>query len=546
MWLQFFAQNAHFGINLFASLFCLGICWLYFDAWSNHHKLQELLKWLGFASLGLSFLLSATVIEQSVLGKSLFVSTTSALVVAFRLAGYIAIILGQIAEPLQAVPKNKGLVLIDEEETAPAKTKVTTKTKKSHGIMAGFGLSIKWLTPVAGLTVAALYFRRATIGLERHLKPVAYAFLLFALADTLSLSSLLRTSSNPIIFSWVAAFGIIWWLQHIALLAGVIVLGIWTWSYLAQRFFSQLFMIFASMIVVVFLIVSVGFTGLLLKSVQSELIKNLKTASSVLNYAISSKKAEASSSAGQLAGNSEVVAAINSSDRSKLKAITSTYLVDKKLSDVIITNQSGMVLLRAKDTEQWGDSMSDNQLTKRALLGLNQSTVTIKEAVTAPSVEVRSAVAVKDQAGNVVGSITTSLELGSASVDGIKQATGLQSSIYGGNKLSATTLLAADGKTRTVGSKINNKSINTTVLDKGDEYSGAVDLQHRKMLVSIVPLKDVDNDTVGMIATAIPESSSLATAGHSVEVTFIMTALLLVASIYPIILITRGLVRQIN
>jgi hypothetical protein len=362
----------------------------------------------------------------------------------------------------------------------------------------------------------------------------------------LSLSSLLRTSSNPIIFSWVAAFGLIWWIGHISLLAGVIVLGIWTWSYLAQRFFSQLFMIFASMIVVVFLIVSVSFTGLLLKSVQSELLKNLKTASSVLNYAISSKKAEASSSAGQLAGNSEVVAAINSSDRSKLKAITSTYLVDKKLSDVIITNQSGMVLLRAKDTEQWGDSLSDNQLTKRALLGLNQSTVTIKEAVTAPSVEVRSAVAVKDQAGNVVGSITTSLELGSAFVDGIKQATGLQSSIYSGNKLSATTLVAADGKTRTVGSKISNKSINNTVLDKGNEYSGAVDLQHRKMLVSIVPLKDVDNDTVGMIATAIPESSSLATAGHSVEVTFIMTALLLVASIYPIILITRGLVRQIN
>lgn len=171
-----FSQNAHFGINLFASLFCLGICWLYFDAWSNHHKLQELLKWLGFASLGLSFILSATVIEQSVLGKSLFVTTTSALVVAFRLAGYLAIILGQIAEPLQAVPKNVGLVLEDESEAKPAKTKASTKTKKNHSIMAGLGLSIKLLSPVAGLTVAALYWRRATVGLERHLKPVAYAF----------------------------------------------------------------------------------------------------------------------------------------------------------------------------------------------------------------------------------------------------------------------------------------------------------------------------------------------------------------------------------
>src|SRR5882762_7859502 len=187
MWLQFFAQNAHFAIYLFAALVCSGIAWLYIDAWSNRHKLKELCKWVGFASLGLSFLAQATVIEQSVLGRSLLGHVTSGLIIIFRLVGYAGIITGNLIDPLQAVPQNKGLVFDEPEEKKddspatkqPADSATDQPTAKaSLGIASFISLSSKWLLPAGGLTVAVLYWRRATTGLERHLKPIARGFLL--------------------------------------------------------------------------------------------------------------------------------------------------------------------------------------------------------------------------------------------------------------------------------------------------------------------------------------------------------------------------------
>ena len=46
--LQFFGQNIHFAINLFAALVFFAVFWLYFDAWTNKHDVKVLAKWLGF------------------------------------------------------------------------------------------------------------------------------------------------------------------------------------------------------------------------------------------------------------------------------------------------------------------------------------------------------------------------------------------------------------------------------------------------------------------------------------------------------------------
>jgi hypothetical protein len=536
MWLQFFSQNAHFVINLFAALVCLGTCWLYFDAWSNRHDKKELLRWVGFLVLGLSFLLQSTIIEQSVLGKSMFGQVSTLLGVITRLIGYGAIIFGQLVEPLQAVPDNKGLVMDKSDKpSAPAAV-----------ILGTIGTSFKILVPFGSLAISALYWRRATTGLERHLKPIAKAFILFAISDLLAQATLLRGTSNPVLYSLVAAFGWVWWAQQIALLGGVIVLGLWTWGYLLERFFSQLFMIFISMIVIVFMIVSVGFTSLLLRNIQTDNLKNLSTAANVLNYALGAKQAQTASAAGQLAGSTDVLNAINNRDREQLKKLTSTYLADNKLTGLILTNQSGQVLLRAEDSEQWGDSVSNDDLIKRALLGISQSTMSVHSGTSAPIMQVRSAVTVKDAAGNIAGGVLASVDLSSAFVDGIKKTTGLQSSIYSGNTLSATTLLSPDGKTRPIGVKISDINIKDKVLVKGQIFSGILALQHKQMLAVFVPIKDVDNSPIGMLLVAQPGSSILQTAGHSVEVTFIIMAIILLLSIYPIMLVVKALVRQIS
>lgn len=312
MWWQFVGQNIHFIIHLFAALICLGVAWLYLDAWTNQHSLKELLRWTGFLLLGLSQFVQATTIEQTVLGQPLFGHFRSGLLIVLRLVAYALIVSGQLREPLQAVPHDEGL-----------------KLKRQHGLVAFGSLAGKTLLPIGAAMVAILYWRRATKGFERHLRPVAYAFGCFAAADLLALTAAMRTTSNPLLYHWVAAFGPAWWLSLGAVGCGVILLGRWTWSYLTKRFFSQLFMLFTTMVVAVFMVVSVGFTGLLLHSVQTDALANLHTAANVLGYAILSKQAAMMSTAEQLAANESVMNAVMQKDHTALRGLTDGFMPKK-------------------------------------------------------------------------------------------------------------------------------------------------------------------------------------------------------------------------
>ncbi len=189
--------------------------------------------------------------------------------------------------------------------------------------------------------------------------------------------------------------------------------------------------------------------------------------------------------------------------------------------------------------------MSEDLLIRRALQGYNKSSIIVNEGVGAPVIEVRSAVSVRDAKGHITGIVMTSLNLGSAFVDGIKHSTGLDSSIYAGDVMAATTILNNDGKTRATGISTTDQAVQKQVLQEGKSHKTALDLQNREVLGAFLPLKDVDNATVGMLLVAQPQITILQAAGKSVELTFLITAVLLVLSIPPIYFITRGIVKQI-
>jgi hypothetical protein len=611
MWLQFFSQNFHFAINLFAALVCAAICWLYLDAWMGGHTKKALLRWAGFGALSLSFLAQATVIEQSVLGDSLLGNVAVGLIVGLRIAGYAAIIAAEIIDPLQVVPKNTGLQLEPKKpkptaapkapvqetpkptpakvetvpaqqapavaapstQSAPVPTVATasrpsqptlvpasepatapvaeqpvqqTPPKQASALLPFVGVATKWLLPLMGFVVAALYWRRATTGLERHLKRVAIGFAFIALSDLAGMTALLRDTQNPTLYSWVAAFGWVWMLAQVLLLAGALILGRWVWSYLTKRFFSQLFMVFMAITVIVFFVVTVAFTSLLLRSIRSDAVKNLQTAGSVLNYALQSKQAETMAGARQLAANTDIIKAVQTKDHARLDELVQNYLADNKQTSLVITNQSGQVILRGHDTEQWGDSLSDDLLVKRALLGDSRSSVISYNAVGAPMVQVRSAAIIRAADGTIAGSVMTGLDLGSAFVDSIQQSTGWQSSIYAGNVLAATTLSAPDGKTRSAGLVLSEQKVIDEVLKGGNPYAGTLRLQNREELGAFLPLKDVDNVTLGMLMVSEPQSSILRTAGRSIELTFLLTGILILLSVAPIYWVTKVIEKQID
>ncbi len=581
---QFIEQNIHFAISLFTALVFFAVFWLYFDAWTAGTKhVRDLLKWIGFFLASVSFVIYATLIEQTNLGHSIFGGGSALVADALRLLAYIIIIVGQILDPLQKKPKTNGLDdVLDESapetparkiiepaqavQAAPAQAAASIaaavatppqpaaaapqprkiQVSSIFAITAGNGYGTVFALPLGACIVALLYWRRATTGIERHLKPVAFAFLLFFAFELFSLGELFRDTNDPTVFNLVKPFGPVWITSHVFLLLGALALGRWVWRYLTERFMSQLFMLFTSAILAVFLITTVSFTFLLLRSIQSDALDNLETASSVLSYALNSKEAETRADAESVASNPAVVDAITTKNHAALNTLTSDFLESRKQASLIVTTNDAQVLLRAEEPDRWGDSISSDTLVRRALIGEDSSTVATQSGVLAPVVTIRSIVPVRDDSGTIIGTVSSAIIVDNAFVDGIKHATGLDSAVYSGNVRSATTLTAPDGISRWVGVKETNHDVQDTVLKHGAVFKGSLDVLNRQYLAVYAPLKDADNTVIGMLFIGQPEVAILQTATYLIGLTFIVAVILLAAAIIPAYWIARHITKQLE
>ena len=549
---QFLGQDIHFAISLFAALVFFAAFWLYFDAWLAERKAQSIYKWAGFLLIALGFLIYATVIEQSLLSDSFLGNVSETLSRILRLTGYLVVLLGELLDPLQVKPRNTRISsrLLGKPKEQAATVKPKRKQAASHSMTAnGFGAlanPLHFLLPLGVLAIGIMYWRRATTGLERHLKPVAVAFFLLFGFELLSLANLWTSSSNPALAKFVASFGPVWIVDTILLFAAALVLSKWVWQYLTERFLSQLFMIFVSMVLGIFMVITVCFTYLLVNSVQQSSLSNLATAASVLKYALNTKQTETLANSETVAENPSVAAAVAASDHAQLVGLTSSFLYSKGESSLIITNDNAEVLLRAENPDSYGDSLSSDTLIRRALIGEEASSISTQSGVLTPVIYIRSATPIRDAQQQIVGVAVAAFAVDNAFVDGIKQSTSLDSSVYAGNTVSATTFLAPDGMTRWNGVKEANKVVLQTVLTDRRTFRGTVSILNQQYLGVYLPLKNVDNSVVGMLFIGQPSLSVLKTAGHSIELTFVVAVLLLVLSVVPAYLMARNISRQLE
>ncbi len=529
MWYQFFLVNLHFAINITAALIFFAVFWLYFDAWLGRKKYREFVRFLGFLILSISFIFSALFIESSILSVPIFSQDLHVvLLTASRLAGYLLIIAALFLDPLMDKPKrisNMGFVF-------PLGLKLSLS-------------SISFLFPILSALVGFLYLRRATVGLENHLKPVALTFFLLSFSEVLSLGYLLRESNNSVIYAFVAPYSVLWIIQSLVIVLSVFVLRKWIFGYLLKRIQSQLFMIFVSSIVALFLIITLVFSALMLRNIEHESLVSLITDVNVLEYAINSKKAEMISDAQVLALNPEVIDSIEKNNKNRLKTIATSTLLAKKQSIVAILTSEGVVIARGDDPERIGDSYSSDALVIKAIGGQSAVSIIAKDGVLAPTLSIRSAVPVFS-GQNVIGIVMVGSEIDNAFVDGVKETTGLNVSIYADNIRSATTFIAPDGKTRWVGVKEESEIVKKQVILGGKPYSGALNVLNVSYLTAILPIEDINNNVVGMLFVGREQFSLLQAAGRSIEITFLAAVILLVAAVVPAYFISRYISSQLK
>lgn len=173
------------------------------------------------------------------------------------------------------------------------------------------------------------------------------------------------------------------------------------------------------------------------------------------------------------------------------------------------------------------------------------SSVISLDGVVAPQLYLQAASPIRDGA-SISGVAVIGTAIDDAYVDGMKKATGLESSIYGDTAISATTLVAPDGVSRLVGVQLARPDIKTSVLIHGSTYTGDVILANTAYFGAFMPLLDVDNTPVGMLFVGKPQIAVLTTAGASIELTFLVTLLCMLLSIIPAYVIAEFIARQIE
>ncbi len=519
MWFDFIFTNLHFGIDLFSALVLFAMFWLYFDAWWERKNIDQVPKLAGILLLSISFVVLAVQIDS---GSIPWVFTLT------HVLGYVLLVIGLAKDPLQAAPKTASLT-------------------ENFGV---FGLSVNssllnFASPLLSIVVAFLYWRRATKGMEKHLKTVALVFLFLAVFEILSLFSLFRNTAIVGVSELLALFGPVWIVQHVVLLLGMILLARWVWRYLTKRLEPQLFMIFVGSILGIFLLTTVVFTSQLLRNMQVETFSRLETDVKVLSYGLDSRKFQIQSDALSFASRQDYAKMIGESNKVALAPVVAEYLLSKNLSSLVVVDGNAQVIARGENLEQIGESLSGDPLVARGLSGKSAVSVVVGQGVMAPTVMVR-AISPIVSSGKQVGAVIAGLAVDNAFVDGIKTATGLEAAVYGGDVLAATTQTATDGTSRWVGTKMQNKTVVTKVLEAGEPYSGSQNVLNTPYFVSLVPLRDLDDVVVGMLFVGRHQATVLAAASDSLQSTFVYSVVLMVLAIFPAYFVSKFLSDQLR
>lgn len=394
--------------------------------------------------------------------------------------------------------------------------------------------------PILSLSVAILFLLHATKGLERHLRPLAICFFLLSISQFLDLGGYLRSTTNLDIYNIVAPFGPTWIAAHITLLLCTLILSRWIFSYLLKQFHTQIFIFMTSLMTTTFLITTITFTSLILKQIQNSALKQLETDAKVLNYGLSSLQSQLISDAEVFAYDPALASASASQDRKMLITLAQKYLLTKRHSSLVITDETGLVLVRAEDPDRPPQSLAAHPLIRRALSGQSTSSVTTSTGAVTPQLSLQSAVPIRNAKSDPIGTILLESNLDNTFLNGLKKATGLDSAVYAQNQL------AASSTTRPVGLVESNTNIVSTVLEKGSIFSGPINIDNQTLFAAYLPLIDADDQVIGMLSTFQPQISFLQTASHSIELTFLSSIILLIISFVPIRLITNYLSRQVT
>jgi len=510
-WTQFWLTNLHFAGELFVAITSLLVVYVLLGIWKARKEKKIALRALGF----LLFVLFSVVHIASGSGDIL----QSFL----EFSAFFLIAVSFFIDPIQLPPSPR------LRGAGPPATPLVFV----WGDLLKATLRFANLAVLAGIVWRT--YLKCTKGLERELKNLFQGFTLLFISEAVLALTLFKESSYIIISSLTADFGPVWIIANALKFAGFVFIAIWAWGYLRFKLFSQVVGAFVAASLAIFVVITFVYTSLLVQTMQKNALENLKINLRTFGYSVERVEAQALATASALSSNTSLKQALSAKDATLLSTLAQDQVISSGVDFLAIVDKDGVVSARGEDPEAVGDSLAGNFVVSMALQeGEGTTNITTREWVNAPLVLIETAVPLDN-----LGAVYTGYILDNAFVDGVKEATGLDVTVFGGEIKSATTLVAPDGISRLVGVRQTSGTIKDKVLGKGELFLGLSTVFQKEFLSAYGPLKDKNGKVLGMLFVGYPSTLLFEAAQKSLNTTFLVSVILAILSFIPAYLLAK-------
>lgn len=513
----FWLEYLHFDAMMLGILVSVSSAALFLLTYKYEKRLRTIWRSLGFLSLAVAFFLFILERKFPALGlPALFV----------ELLGFFSIYKGVRAEPQLAILQRVGA-----PDAAEIKKQTDTHVLDAKAVSQILFFAV--LLPLLGyLFIAftdlgpwvpvivqglATFFIILTIPIQitryrteskdaktkrQNLWPlVGYLFLL--VMGVLAIFYRLPALSTVSLRNATLNFSGVWITSIIFLFLGFFFLAIWAWNFIKLRVFLRTYVVFLAIAIFVSSLGSAFFTQLIFSIIENNNLTLMSQATRAVETIVEDRQKSAAFSAFFLAQDKDIIDAARFSDVNKLTEKTAQSIAISGVNYVRVYDASGKVIFSPQDTRDVGTSYVQDDLVAYVL-----GNKPINSLDTIPGVQSSYMVARALEPLTFNDSVVGAIELGhifdTPFTDLAKNKIGLEVSVYAGDKISATTIVTDDGKSRWIGSREPNPIVLDTVYGKGKDIALALDRLGRPYYSAFLPLVEVNGNVIGMVSVGTP------------------------------------------
>lgn len=275
--------------------------------------------------------------------------------------------------------------------------------------------------------------------------------------------------------------------------------------------------------------------------VEKSVIEEIDTYSKVVESKLQGLSDSATLNSELLSMDDGIIQGVIDGDRDVLHKRASELMESSTVDFCTILNEYGEVMLRVHEPDNYGDSLANQMNISSALKGEPLTTV---ESGTAVRFSVRCGQPIVNENGIVVGVVSSGYRLDQNHfVDEMKELTGAEVTVFLGDERISTTILSVDGE-RAIGTKAD-ETVSNQVLN-GTEYTGRAQILGNDAYVKYIPLREADNNIVGMLFVGRFTSSINETKSSFVYAGILVAAIVLVIMATALYMLIRRMTKSIK